>query len=940
MNLYAQVSPITNLGKISTLEPEVVVPVTVANSVSISSCALKIVYDPAVALPKKVTTGAGIGGVVNFNLATPGEIRIGWYASSGNVTLNSGAVIFNIAFSKVNGGKTDLGFDDEENGKACKFTTVVDGISQTLDDSPFSSYYVPGELTFNDESPVTIAPNLTASVNENISIPITVRGFKNVGVVSLTLNYDPAVLSFNSASNTTGGFPNLTFNGATPGTIFIGGSSTNPDGVSLADDFVLFTINCKYLGGSSALSWNNDYSTSCEYGGSFPDYNILNDEPHSSFYQNGLIESVSLPLSPTIVAGIVENPLNCGANGIIPLSFTNVPDGSYTIYYEGGSFTDVSISDGSATISTPAGNYNNLQITVNEITSALGVHVVLTDPAPPDQPVISADGPTSFCEGGSVVLTSGEAVSYEWSTGETTQSITVSAAGTYYVTVTNAEGCSATSETVEVTVESRPEEPSKENCWDEFVFNNTTCQWENVGEEPVEPTPVNCWDEFSFNTNTCEWENIRTQPEEPALECYQTATWNETTCSWDVTGTQPEAPATACWETATWNETTCSWDVTGTQPVVPTAENCWDEFVFNNTTCQWENVGEEPVEPTPANCWDEFSFNTNTCEWENIGTQPEEPAVECYQTATWNETTCSWDVTGTQPEAPSTTCWEMVSWNETTCSWDVTGTQPVVPTAENCWDEFVFSNTTCQWENVGEEPVEPNPVNCWDEFSFNTNTCEWENIGTQPEEPALECYQTATWNETTCSWDVTGTQPKAPSTTCWETATWNETTCSWDVTGTQPVVPSAENCWDEFVFNNTTCHWENVGTKPVEPAKVDDWDEFIFDPDSCVWKNIGIATNAEIINHTAEIDLTFYPNPFSEKATIRYMLPENGQVSINATGILGNRFTLVSNRQKLAGEYFLNVEGDILVAGVYQITLRFSNLNGYEIIRTVRIIKR
>ncbi|MBR9915586.1 MAG: hypothetical protein GYB32_12300, partial [Algicola sp.] len=102
-----------------------------------------------------------------------------------------------------------------------------------------------------------------------------------------------------------------------------------------------------------------------------------------------------------------------------------------------------------------------------------------------------------------------------------------------------------------------------------------------------EPTAVNCWDNYVYNNTTCLWENQGTQPAEPTTECWETATFNNTTCSWDVTGTQPVEPTTECWETATFNNTTCSWDVTGTQPAEPTTE-CWETATFNNTTCSWD----------------------------------------------------------------------------------------------------------------------------------------------------------------------------------------------------------------------------------------------------------------------------------------------------------------------------------------------------------------
>lgn len=69
---------------------------------------------------------------------------------------------------------------------------------------------------------------------------------------------------------------------------------------------------------------------------------------------------------------------------------------------------------------------------------------------------ISASGPTEFCDGNTVILTSSEAVSYVWSTGETTQSIVVAQTGSYSVTVTDANGCVGTSAPVDVVVNNNP----------------------------------------------------------------------------------------------------------------------------------------------------------------------------------------------------------------------------------------------------------------------------------------------------------------------------------------------------------------------------------------------------------------------------------------------------------------------------------------------------
>jgi photosystem II stability/assembly factor-like uncharacterized protein len=55
---------------------------------------------------------------------------------------------------------------------------------------------------------------------------------------------------------------------------------------------------------------------------------------------------------------------------------------------------------------------------------------------------IVASGPTTFCEGGSVTLTASGGSNYLWSNNQTTPAITVTEAGNYSVTVSNAAGCS------------------------------------------------------------------------------------------------------------------------------------------------------------------------------------------------------------------------------------------------------------------------------------------------------------------------------------------------------------------------------------------------------------------------------------------------------------------------------------------------------------------
>jgi len=69
----------------------------------------------------------------------------------------------------------------------------------------------------------------------------------------------------------------------------------------------------------------------------------------------------------------------------------------------------------------------------------------------PTVPVVTAGGATTFCGGGSVVLTSSITSDIVWNTGQSTSSITATATGNYFVTYTDPlSGCSATSNAIAV----------------------------------------------------------------------------------------------------------------------------------------------------------------------------------------------------------------------------------------------------------------------------------------------------------------------------------------------------------------------------------------------------------------------------------------------------------------------------------------------------------
>ncbi len=155
---------------------------------------------------------------------------------------------------------------------------------------------------------------------------------------------------------------------------------------------------------------------------------------------NGDTAHVAGTLAPPTISG--NTALCTGGTTTLTASGTNI----YGYAWSNGAFT------ASTTISSP-GTYT---VTVyGECTTATATKTVTAAPQPRD--TITAGGPTTFCQGGSVVLSvPAGSTSYAWSTGATTNSITATTASTYKVTVTNSSGCSAVSSGVTVAVNALP----------------------------------------------------------------------------------------------------------------------------------------------------------------------------------------------------------------------------------------------------------------------------------------------------------------------------------------------------------------------------------------------------------------------------------------------------------------------------------------------------
>ncbi|MEZ4962292.1 MAG: PKD domain-containing protein [Saprospiraceae bacterium] len=191
-----------------------------------------------------------------------------------------------------------------------------------------------------------------------------------------------------------------------------------------------------------------------------------------------------------------------------PFNFSGNPDFRPAVgspLLSGANFSSPTVSDAFFTPTTYRGAMGDTDWTdcwcewdpINANYAAGPINYTVTKPA------ITASGPTSFCQGGSVVLTAPAGfASYRWSTGATTESITVNATtADITVTVRSARGCSATSDPMAVTVNPNPTADFNFSVGGATVnFGNTssggaTYLWEfGDGETSTAPTISHTYD--------------------------------------------------------------------------------------------------------------------------------------------------------------------------------------------------------------------------------------------------------------------------------------------------------------------------------------------------------------------------------------------------------------------------------------------------------------
>ena len=149
----------------------------------------------------------------------------------------------------------------------------------------------------------------------------------------------------------------------------------------------------------------------------------------------------------------VTNANGCKATANVSTTASSTPvpvisgtttfcQGSSTTLDAGAGFSAYSWSTGATTRTITVSTAANFSVTVTNASGCSGTANINTSFYTPPTPSIT--GNLDFCPGGSTTLIANSGyVIYSWSTGATSSSIPVNVAGTYTVTVTDANGCRA-----------------------------------------------------------------------------------------------------------------------------------------------------------------------------------------------------------------------------------------------------------------------------------------------------------------------------------------------------------------------------------------------------------------------------------------------------------------------------------------------------------------
>ncbi|MEO8771513.1 MAG: ice-binding family protein [Ferruginibacter sp.] len=388
-------------------------------------------------VPVNVTTGA----IPTISANGPTT-----FCQGGNVILTASSAA---SYSWSNGATTQSITVNSSGNYTVTTTGTCGGSSAatviTVNPNPTATISANGPVNFCQGGSVILTASSGSSYlwsNGATTASITVTASGNYSVTVTNANNCSALSEPVSVNVTTGAIPTISANGPTS---FCQGGN------------VILTASA-----AASYSWSNGATSQSITVTSSGSYTVT-----TTGTCGGSSAATIVTVNPNPVATISANgPLSFCLGGNVILTASS---GSSYVWSNGATTQSITVIAG--------GSYSVTVKNANGCSSASAAVIVIVTPNP--VPTITANGPISFCQGGNVILTASSGTTYLWSNGATTQSITVTAGGSYSVSVTNACG-TATSLIMVVTVNPLP------NC--AITGNGSIC----LGQSTQLCAPAGC----------------------------------------------------------------------------------------------------------------------------------------------------------------------------------------------------------------------------------------------------------------------------------------------------------------------------------------------------------------------------------------------------------------------------------------------------------------
>jgi hypothetical protein len=220
-------------------------------------------------------------------------------------------------------------------------------------------------------------------------------------------------------------------------------------------------------GGSVTLTSSSATGNTWSNGSTFQSITVSQSGSYSVTVSNGSCLASSTPTVVTV------NPVPPTPT-ITPIGNTTFCQGDSVLlassYISGNTW---STGNSASSIYILQSGLYSVQYTDNNGCSSASAPITITT-LPNPQVIIATSGPTTICEGDNVILTSSPGVSYFWTNGSTTQSITVNQSGTYSVLTSGSNGCSVQSLPVQVVVNSNSSSTITTSAIDSYTLNGQT----------------------------------------------------------------------------------------------------------------------------------------------------------------------------------------------------------------------------------------------------------------------------------------------------------------------------------------------------------------------------------------------------------------------------------------------------------------------------------